>query len=241
VVRANVMGNPSSRINRVGRHIWAFIVSATIIVAIGSPADAAEVFSEGGRIMLVNNQKRVQLTAGPADHDPVLSPDGSIVVFSREIERRITSGACCEGAPPRANQLWMIGRDGIGARLLVRENEGTPGDEWAETVITRFNEKQFSSDGRYLYFLTPSWVTSSALHVYDFVANRTRYIGPANDLIVLSDCLSSQYHDLLAVKQHRYFVGGGSYNWYWLIDSDRKEIGPIGPDVMKLTEACRIE
>jgi hypothetical protein len=29
--------------------------------------------------------------------------------------------------------------------------------------------------------------------------------------------------------QHRHFVGSGTYNWYWLLEPNGKEIGPIGP------------
>ena len=28
--------------------------------------------------------------------------------------------------------------------------------------------------------------------------------------------------------QHRYFLGGGSYDWYWLLRPDGKEVGPVG-------------
>jgi hypothetical protein len=30
------------------------------------------------------------------------------------------------------------------------------------------------------------------------------------------------------VQQHHYFVGGGSYDWYWLITPDGREVGPLG-------------
>ena len=31
-------------------------------------------------------------------------------------------------------------------------------------------------------------------------------------------------------RQHRYFIGGGSYDWYWLLKPDGKEVGPVGED-----------
>ena len=134
----------------------------------------------------------------------------------------------------------MVRTDGSGVRLLVRESEGVPGDNWAATVITHFDRKQFSSDGRYVFFQTPAWVTSGALHVYDFLTGRIRYIAPANDVRVLSDCENNEYRDLLVVSQHRYFVAGGSYDWYWLIDAKGQEVGPVGPDLAPMLEACRL-
>ena len=41
---------------------------------------------------------------------------------------------------------------------------------------------------------------------------------------------SGEYKDCLLVQQHRYFVGGGSYDWFWLVRPDGKELGPVGED-----------
>jgi hypothetical protein len=30
--------------------------------------------------------------------------------------------------------------------------------------------------------------------------------------------------------QHKYFLVGGTYDWYWLITLDGREIGPIGSE-----------
>ena len=34
----------------------------------------------------------------------------------------------------------------------------------------------------------------------------------------------------LIVRKHKYFLGCGSYDWYWLIDPQGREIGPIGEE-----------
>jgi len=41
---------------------------------------------------------------------------------------------------------------------------------------------------------------------------------------------SGEYKDCLLVQQHKYFVGGGSYDWFWLLRPDGKEVGPVGED-----------
>ena len=51
---------------------------------------------------------------------------------------------------------------------------------------------------------------------------------PANDVLVLNFCLS-KYKDHLIVRSHRYFLFGGSYDWYWLYDpAGKRELGPLG-------------
>jgi hypothetical protein len=55
-----------------------------------------------------------------------------------------------------------------------------------------------------------------------------RFIQPANELEVIT---SGEYQGYLALQQHRYFIGGGSYDWYWLFTPDGKEIGPLGEEL----------
>jgi len=40
-----------------------------------------------------------------------------------------------------------------------------------------------------------------------------------------------QYKGYLIVNQHRYFIGGGSYDWYWLFSPAGKEAGPFGETI----------
>jgi hypothetical protein len=41
---------------------------------------------------------------------------------------------------------------------------------------------------------------------------------------------SGEYRDCLLVARHRYFIGGGTYNWFWLLRPDGKEVGRWGED-----------
>ena len=51
---------------------------------------------------------------------------------------------------------------------------------------------------------------------------------PPTIVLVLSFC-PNKYKDDLVVLAHRYFLLGGSYDWYWLYDSTgKKELGPLG-------------
>ena len=182
------------------------------------------VFSKNGFIFLRLKERNKQLTHSGRDHSPVLSPDQTFVVYSRQSDTRIVAGACCEGEPPKANQLWMINIDGTGERLLVRERDtGDP-----EVTISQFDSKRFSSGGRYLYFKTPAWVTSDAIHRYDFKRGEVQFFTSGNQFSVLSECANTKYRDHVMVNQHRYFVFGGSYDWDWLYTPEGKKLGPLG-------------
>jgi len=75
--------------------------------------------------------------------------------------------------------------------------------------------------------VSPAWTTSGAVHVVNTTNGKERFVLAGNDLEVIH---SGEYRDHLLVSQHRYFVGGGSYDWYWLFRPDGEEVGPVGED-----------
>ena len=200
------------------------------------PAAAAgpRVSVDAGNIVIERGGVKTRLTSSEQDSDPVLAPDGSYVVYTRKGRGHglpgYDLGQLCTAAP-KPDELRRVNAAGGGDRLLL---EGRKGDGQAQ--LCDFRAKQFSADGTRLYFLTPGWTTSGALHVYDRRTREQRFVQPANDLLVLNFC-TGQYRDALAIQQHRYLVFGGSYDWYWLYDaSGKKELGPLGefdgPDAM---------
>jgi hypothetical protein len=192
--------------------------------AAGAATEGARVYSEAGNIFLERNGIKTQLTKTAHDIEPALSPDGSFVVFTRQ--GRASSGTDddqpCD-ASSKADELHKINVDGTSDKVLLRGHKGEGGQQ-----VCGFHSKQFSSDGQSLYFLSPGWTTSRALHIYDMLKLSEHFMMPANDVLVLSFC-KNKYKDYLAIQDHRYFVFGGSYDWYWLYDSTgKKEIGPLG-------------
>lgn len=206
---------------------------AILLIALAAPAQAATTVSvENGNIVILRDGTAQQLTTSGHDTEPVLSPDGKFVVFTRGAAKQDDGDDCM--AKPGANTLMRIDASGGPETVLVRGRQG----ESPEQRLCGFSSKQFNSDGRLLYFLTPAWTTSSAVHVYDFKAKAERFVTSANDLHVLSACRNA-HKDRLAVNQHKYFVFGGSYDWFWLYDPVvRKEIGPLGEinDIAKQAE-----
>ena len=156
---------------------------------------------------------------------PVLSPDGKWVIFKRigNPEATGAQGDCKSGA--QADELRRIRIDGTGEEVLVRGHDS--GDP--KQSICYFGLKQFTSDGRYIFFLSSGWVVSMGLHRYDTRTKALTFVMDANDVIVLNKCKKQENRDNLVVRQHRYFILGGSYDWYWLFDpTGQKEKGPIG-------------
>lgn len=174
-----------------------------------------------GNIFVERDRVTKPVTKSGRDSDPVLSPDGTFVVFTRAPEKK---GGSDMGCGNDSDMLMRVGVDGVREIVLLRSFASTR----PERQLCGFTEKQFNSDGRLLYFLTPGWVTSGALHVYDFKTQKERFVVAASGLFVLNKCKGA-HKDRLAVMRHKYFVFGGSYDWYWLYDpKTKKEIGPLG-------------
>jgi hypothetical protein len=206
------------------KHILALLGLLTGTVA--AHCQPVRVYSDAGSIFIERASGATKLTASEMDVDPVLSPSGAFVVYTRQgrgrSRRHYEPNQFCP-TEPRPDELRRINLDGSGDRLLLKGRGGNP-----EHQLCDFKSKQFSSDGRRLYFLTPAWETSNALHAFDMRADDEHFLLPANDFLVLNFC-RSKYKDHLIVLSHRYFLFGGSYDWYWLYDpAGKKELGPLG-------------
>ncbi len=202
------------------------LLSCTLPCTIRAQSALPHVYSDAGNIFMERNGAKTKLTSSEMDADPVLAPNGAYVVYTRQGRGRTvhgydTSQFCT--TEPRPDELRQINADGTGDKLLLKGRKGNP-----EHQLCDFRYKQFSSDGRRLYFLTPGWTTSGALHVFDMRSGDERFVLPANDVLVLSFC-PNKYKDDLVVLAHRYYLLGGSYDWYWLYDpTGKNELGPLG-------------
>ncbi|MGB3743126.1 MAG: hypothetical protein WBD11_01110 [Xanthobacteraceae bacterium] len=193
---------------------------------LAAQAQATRVYSDAGNIVIERGGSSAKLTTSEMDLDPVLSPNGVSVVYTRQgrgrSPRTYEFNQTCP-TEPRPDQLRRINVDGSGDQLLLTGHKGEP-----ERQLCDFRSKQFSADARRLYFLTPAWASSGALHVYDMRAGEEHFLMPAKGFVVLSFC-PNKYMDYLVVLSRRNFFLGGSYDWYWLYDqTGKKELGPLG-------------
>jgi hypothetical protein len=187
---------------------------------------APHVYSDAGNILIERNGVKTKLTSSEMDIDPVLAPGGVIVVYTRQGRGRSVRGydvgQICT-VDPRPDELRQINADGTGDKSLLTGRKGAPDEQLCD-----FRNKQFSSDGKRVYFLTPGWPMAGALHVLDMRSGDEHFLMPANDVLVLSFC-PNKYKDNLVVLSHRNFLLGGGYDWYWLYDpTGKKELGPLG-------------
>jgi hypothetical protein len=191
-----------------------------------APADA-RVFSDAGNIYIDRDGVRTRLTRSEMDVDPTLSPDGTVVVYTRQGRGRTPRGYDSDprcSTEPRPDEMRLVNADGSSDRLLLTGRTGAP-----QSQLCDFRGKQFSADGRRVFFLTPGSMMSGALHVFDIRTGDERFLLPANDVLVLNFC-TNKYKDALAVLQRRPLLFGGSFDWYWLYDpSAKKELGALGP------------
>jgi dipeptidyl aminopeptidase/acylaminoacyl peptidase len=193
-----------------------------LLLSMATPAAAQRVYAEGGNIFFqpVTGEAR-QLTTSGRDRDPSLSPAGRTVVFVRGTPGvTVAAGA---GDAAEATELWTVDVEGTGARMLLRGRESPR----PERVLARLRVPQFSPDGRTVFFLSAAWVVSDAVHAVDTRTGEERYVAPGNSLEVVP---RGEYAGHLLVEQHRYFLGGGSYDWVWLLTAGGREVGPVGED-----------
>jgi dipeptidyl aminopeptidase/acylaminoacyl peptidase len=199
------------------RRFGAIWVLWVVLVA---QAHAQKVSIRDGNVCIAAGGETKKLTSSSHDSEPVLAPDGKWIVFIRTLPgKKIATGS----GDANETQLWQIRADGKEPTCLVRSK---PGDKM-ESVLAGFSKLQFSSNGKLVYFLSEAWTTSGALHVVDTTNSKEHFVCPAAEFEVVR---SGEYRDHLLVQQHRYLIGGGSYDWYWLLKPDGKEVGPVGED-----------
>jgi hypothetical protein len=192
-----------------------------LLAAFAAPAFAQSVSVKDGNIQFSDKAGQTSaITSSGRDSGPVLAPDGKWVAFVRTVDgRKIATGS--DEVDP--SELWQVRTDGKEASLLLKcRASGKP-----ESVIGALENLQFSTNGKLLYFVSPAWATSGAVHIVDTTNRKERYLFPGNNLKVVP---SGEYRDCLLVQQHRYFIGGGSYDWFWLLRPDGKEVGPVGEE-----------
>jgi hypothetical protein len=131
-----------------------------------------------------------------AQAQSLTSPDGKWIVFVKPV----TGDSIGTGADNyQPSELWQVDFNGRHPTLLVRCHGSFDGE--MSTVVAQFLDLKFSPDGRLVYFETPAWATSVALHVVDTTNGREHFICAGgiedfrgNNLVVVETAYTSRGH-----------------------------------------------
>jgi TonB family protein len=159
------------------------------------------------------------LTETGADGNPALSPDGTLIAFTRlRADAPMDSKSAVAG--PLRDVYVMRLADRVETRLVTAAYASTP-----EGELSGIKSLAFSPDGSTLYFNTAAWVTSGAIHAVSVQSGRERFVTSGNTLTVVSH---GKYLGCLLVTQHRYLDGNGSWDPYVLVSPEGKTIKILG-------------
>lgn len=194
------------------------------ICVLSSPLLRAEsVLVHSGNVFLKsNNGKELQLTRTGHDSQPTLSENGKWVVFVREIPGKLDKRTPTV-TEIFANELWLVSTDGKTANRLVEYGRLSS----KSGAISAIGQPQFFPDNRRIAF-TAAWsVVEGSVHIFDLKTKKIQFISAGNSVEVVP---MGQYKNHLIVQRHKYFLPGGSYDWYWLLNTTGAEIGAIGDE-----------
>ena len=200
------------------------VLVALLLICLDLPATAcaASVREQGGDIFYDGeNGVSRQLTSLHADTEPLLVPDGQAIVYLRENPKNVASDS------EQTHEIWFAATSGKDAHRLL----DTKPDDAPEKNLAEFNSLAFSADGSRLYFLSAAWATSNALHVLDMSTGKEHFVTDANTVLPITQ---GKYAGYLVVQKHKYFKRSGSYDYYWLIAPDGKEIKLVGKTEQQL-------
>jgi len=200
-----------------------YIVTAVLLGAgIRSiPAQSQEVAVRDGNILLSDpGGGQRQLTSFGRDGEPRLSPDKKWVVFVRRGSGSQISDPMGNAVDP--NEIRVMGADGQHARTLVRSEGCNRGEE----CLPNLTRPQFAEDGNGIFFEAKCAVVTSCIYRLDLRTGVRKELGGGSFLHVIHD--GTQHGNLLVIK-HKYFMCGGSYDWWWVLKPNGAEVGAIGP------------
>jgi hypothetical protein len=182
-------------------------------------AQATTVDVKGGNITVDGKA----ITSDGKEADPILAPDGHHVLWTHRGKASAAMSGCSQdGLPVEQVSLWRGNLDGSQPVKLLDGHAS----EQVENGICDFAHKAFNSDGSLLYFDSPAFATSSAVHVLDLKTGDEKFFVAGSVVAVLAACSDASHRDDVLIQQHRYFVFGGSYDWVWDYSAAGKEIGP---------------
>jgi hypothetical protein len=200
-------------------------------------------FINKGNVFLSFNGKTEQLTNSGLDLEPVLSPDGQWVAFSRLLPDKIKECKDEKNDFCANDQLWIFDLAHKSERLLV-----APVEEPPDKMIVRFTWKTFSPNSQTIFFVTNKWLFNADIHAVDVDGKNERYVSYGDSMRIIKSVGMEEMQHLagnLVVTRHKHFFDngapGGSYDWFWVVTSEGKTLFPIGPSIKYFTLILKIK
>ena len=108
--------------------------------------------------------------AEPPDTQTATSPDGKWIVFVKTVPGPKIETASGDSVEP--TELWQKDAKGKNLTLLVKCREAKD----RQDVVQGFYDLQFSTDGKLVYFSSPAWAASPAIHAVDTTTGKERFV-----------------------------------------------------------------
>ena len=206
--------------------MWQQVARITTVISLAVTLSAARATAqtasaEHGNIWLTHAAgHKHQITDTGLDCCPAVSPDGQRIVFVRK-----TQGMKVEvgWGSAEANEIWTVDVTGQQPRRLARG-----ADHFHENApLAELGSPQFSPDGKRVYFWGAAAAVSGNVYAIELDTGALRFISGGHNVEVIQ---RGPYRGCLIVQKHKYFVGGGSYDWFWLLKRNGEEEGPLGDD-----------
>jgi Tol biopolymer transport system component len=202
-----------------------FIGCLVALMATGVATAASVKEAKGNIYYLADNGKVRQLTTSGVDRSPQLSPDGKTVVFVR-------SKSDSNDRDFAPDDIWLMDTSGKNQSVVVKARPASK----PEDALSGLSTPTFTPDGKLIYFMSAAWTTSGAVHVLDVRTGKTRFLSAGNTFKMVP---SGKYAGNLILSIHKYFAGGGTYDFYWLVSPTGEELMPIGETEEQINEFLR--
>lgn len=139
------------------------------------------------------------------------------------------------------NEIWMFDFATKNKSLLVKSGDikdlkiaNVNKDNFPFSEIHDLILGEFSNDGKYFYFASYAWSTSYAVFSININSKEIKLITDSNYLEVIK---AGKYKDMLLTMHHRYYDGGGTYDYYYITDpKNGKDVKNLGENKNKALE-----
>ena len=152
------------------------------------------------------------------EENPVISPDGKHTAYLVQTNQPMISTGLGDALH---NQIWLKSNSETDSILLIDSRNS----ENMEMVLGSINGLKFAPDGDYLYFKSNAWATSDAIHRVNIKTHEESFVTAGNTLDIV---INGKFKGYLIVSKHKYYPQGGSYDDFWLLSPDGKEIKNLG-------------